>query len=96
MHPNISNKTVRHELRSMMRREEWAQMHHFVCMIDAVELEAGTCRVYSDGVRHFLEFQERYPLELKFSEAHRGTGATFEPAVWKLSEVERILIDFVL
>ena len=54
----------------MKCRGEWAQMHHFMCVLNAVELEAGTCWVYSDGVRHFLGFLDRYPLELNFSEAH--------------------------
>ena len=71
-------------------------MHHFLDMLNEVELEAGTNRVYSDGVRHFMGFLERYPLEKKLSGAHRLTGAIFEPAVWRPSEVEGILIDFVL
>ena len=44
----------------------------------------------------FWAFLERYPLEHTFSKRHRTTGALFEPAVWRPSEVERILIDFVL
>ena len=47
-------------------------------------------------MRHCLDFLERYPLELKFTEAHRGTGAISEPAVWDPKEVEGFLIDFVL
>ena len=71
-------------------------MHHFLDMLNEVELEAGTNRVYSDGVRHFIGFLERYPMERKLSGAHRLTGAVFEPAVWQPREVEGILIDFVL
>jgi site-specific DNA-cytosine methylase len=96
MHPNLSNKKVRQLLTGMIRRSEWAQMHHFLCMLNEVELESGTCRVYNDGVRHFLDFLERYPLEQRYTEAHRATGAVFEPAVWSPREVEAILIDFVL
>ena len=70
MHPNLSNKRVRQILRGMMQRSEWAQMHHFLDMLNEVELEAGTNRVYSDGVRHFMGFLERYPLE---KEAFRGS-----------------------
>ena len=95
MHPNLSNKKVRQLLTGMIRRSEWAQMHHFLCMLSEVELAPGTCRVYNDGVRYFLEFLERYPLEQWYTEAHRGTGAIFEPAVWSPREVD-ILIGVVL
>ena len=43
-----------------------------------------------------MEFLERYPLEAKFTGAQQATGALFEPAVWQVSQVEAILIDFVL
>ena len=48
MHPSLSNKRVRQILRGMMQRSEWAQMHHFLDMLNEVELEAGTNRVYSE------------------------------------------------
>ena len=96
LHPNFSNKKVRQLLSGMMRHNEWAQMHYFLCMLNEIELESGTNKVYNDGVRHFMEFLERYPLESKFTGAHRATGALFEPAVWQVSQVEAILIDFVL
>ena len=47
MHQNLSNKKVRQLLTGMMTRGEWAQMHHFLCMLNDVELESGTCRVYN-------------------------------------------------
>ena len=96
VHPNLSNKKVRQLLTGMIQRSEWAQMHHFLCMLNEVELESGTCRVYNAGVRHFLHFLERYPLEQRYTKAHRATGAVFEPSVWSPREVEAILIDFVL
>ena len=63
MHLSVSNKKVCQLLTGMIRRGEWAQMHHFLCMHNELELESGTCRVYNGGVRQFLDVLERYPLE---------------------------------
>lgn len=96
LHPNLSNKKVRQKLKGYMQDKEWAQMHHFLCMLNEVELEDGTSKQYAMGVRHFLEFLARYPMLSHLSPAHAQTGAIFEPAVWVPKQVEKVLIDFVL
>ena len=42
------------------------------------------------------EYSMRYPMESEFSLAHVGSGIDFDPAVWKPTELQKILIDMVL
>ena len=95
LHPNPS-KSSRQELTQPLSKGEWAQMLFVLCMLNELELERGTTLAYAMGVRHFREFLTRYPLESAFGTRHRATAEVFEPAVWGPSEVEQILIDFVL
>ena len=79
-----------------LTHDEWVQMHYTMQVVNDWELAPGSAKVYQSGVRHFADFLQRYPLEELMGPQHRHTGVLLDPAVWRPTEVEKILIDFVL
>ena len=58
-----------------------------------MQLKATSKQAYYGGQLKGIEFLDRYPTKQEFSAAHAGTGIDFDPAVWKSSELQKILCD---
>ena len=98
MHPG-RHATDRENLQSQsISHFEWVQQFHFGVLLDELELEAGSAVAYAAGVKKLLDLMRRgYPLE-DFGPRHAElrVNGLFDPAVWKPSEVEKVLMDCVL
>ena len=63
---------------------------------DEMQLKATSKQVYYGGQLKGIEFLDRYPTEQEFSAAHAGTSIDFDPAVWKSSEIQKVLCDLAM
>jgi len=61
-----------------------------------MQLKATSKQAYDGGQLKGIEFLDRYPTEQEFSAAHAGTGINFDPAVWKSSELQKVLCDLAM
>ena len=67
-------------------------------LLSQLGLEENSKIAYMGGLRKFMVYLNRgYPLEAMSVEHMRlAVTGLFEPAVWKSSEIEQVLIDTVL
>ena len=90
--------TDRVKLHGDVSENEQVQAHYLHLLLRQLELENSTKVSYRAGVKKFLKLLNRgYPLA-QLSADHQRLAETgfFEPAVWKPSEVETVLIDTIL
>ena len=93
LHPTKKGRNGYVVLTGDITHAEWVCMHHASTNLDSYELEADTAARYAGGQRMFHEFMIRHP---GVTSEKRERGIIFDEAVWRPSEVESILIDFVL
>ena len=97
LHPG-KHACDREALEHDISAEEQAQAHYYRILLRELELEDNTKIAYDNGVRKWLVYLNRgYPLH-QWSADHLRLALTglFEPAVWKPSEIEAVLLDTVL
>ena len=94
LHP--SGRGYREELTGGIKNEEWAQAHYGEMVTDGMQLMDNCAQSYRLGQLKGYEYSIRYPMESEFSKAHVGSGIDFDPAVWKPSEPQKLLIDMGL
>ena len=100
LHKSTATRNGVKRLRGPISHEEWVCMEYARHTCQALELESGTADRYRGAQREFYEFLTRYP---GLSIEQRAAGIVMDqreargiPAVWRPSEVEAVLIDYVL
>jgi len=91
-----SKPGFRFKLKNKIADFEWAQMFYGEKFTDEMQLKATSKQAYYGGQLKGIEFLDRYPTEQEFSAAHAGTGIDFDPAVWKSSELQKVLCDLAM
>lgn len=76
--------------------EEWAQMEYGEMLTDQAQLVDNTKVAYNSQCLKADEFLRRWPTAQTFSNEHAKTGIKFDPAVWKGTEVQRVLCDLAM
>ena len=97
LHPGKHTRD-REDLSHDISHEEQAQGEYLYMLLSQLGLEENSKIAYMGGLRKFMVYLNRgYPLEAMSVEHMRlAVTGLFEPAVWKSSEIEQVLIDTVL
>ena len=85
----------RHHLTGPLSDMEWAQMQYGLDFAEFMQLRETSWAAYNLQCLKILEFFQRYPVAETFSEEHASTGLLMQ-AVWKDTEVEKMLINLIM
>lgn len=93
-----SRRGFRHHLPETMPFSdiEWGLIEYGARYVDQAQLRDSSRAAYDLQLSKVCEFLARYPVEQTYSQEHAATGPYFDPAVWKPSQIQEVLVDMVL